>query len=48
MTVAWDGVVVEMTSHHAAEPAALIGDGSVPASLELDLESAALPASVSR
>ena len=35
MAVAWRCVVREMSSHHARQPAALLGDGLLPASLEL-------------
>ena len=33
--VAWHGVVGEMTSHHARQPAPLLGDEEVPASPKL-------------
>src|SRR6266511_1816864 len=33
--VAWHGVVGEMSSHHARQPAPLVGDGQMPASPEL-------------
>src|SRR4029077_16394370 len=33
--VAWHGVVGEMASHHARQPAPLIGDGEMPASPKL-------------
>jgi hypothetical protein len=33
--VAWHGVVGEMSSHYAGQPSALLGDGQMPASLEL-------------
>lgn len=37
-TVAGHGVVGEMSSHHARQPAPLVGDGLVPAVLELVLD----------
>src|SRR5215216_2348761 len=37
-TVAWHGVVGAVPSHHACQPPSLLGDGLIPASLELVLD----------